>query len=187
MRSGLPIPFCCLEGGGGGPGAGVGRSMDGGVGGPRCVCSTEGQGGWRGGLRRRFWGKCDNSGAGTGGGLGEGHLPDKQSTQQLRAGLGGHADLSSTSTLPLACLGTSGNSFPSAGPQFTHQWMRTSLSHLPEGIHRQKSPQVLGTVLGMEQVLGTAAFGLLGADRATGRGVTRNDQCRRWDIPQDGM
>ena len=186
MRSGLPIPFCCLVGGGGGPGAGVGRTTGGGVGGPRCVGNTEGQGGWRGGLSRRFWGKCDNSRAGAGGGLGGVTSRRNSPPQQLRAGPGGHADLSSTSTLPLACLGASGNSLPSAGPQFTHQWMGTSLSHLPEGIHREKSPQVLGSVLGMEQVLGTAAFGLLGADRATGRGVTRNDQCRRWDVPQDG-
>lgn len=107
--------------------------------------------------------------------------------QRLRAGLGGHTDLGSTPTLPLACLGTSGNSLPSPGPQVTHQWMRrTSLSHLPEGIHREKVPQVLGTMLGMEQALGTAAVGYFGADRATGRGVTCNDQCRRWDVLQDG-
>lgn len=45
---------------------------------------------------------------------------------------------------------------------------------------------MLGTMLGMEQVLGTAAVGYFGADRATGRDVTRNDQCRRWDVLQDG-
>lgn len=106
--------------------------------------------------------------------------------QRLRAGLRGHTDLGSTPTLPLACLGTSGNSLPSPGPQVTHQWMRTSLSHLPEGIHREKAPQVLGTMLGMEQALGTAAVGYFRAERATGRGVTRNDQCRRWDVLQDG-
>ena len=106
--------------------------------------------------------------------------------QRLRAGLGGHTDLGSTPTLPLACLWTWGNSLPSPGPQVTHQWMRTSLSHLPEGIHREKAPQVLGTMLGMEQALGTAAVGYFGADRATERGVTHNDQCRRWDVLQDG-
>ena len=61
MHLGLPIPSCCLEGGGGGPGDGVGRIVGGGVGSPKCVGRDEGQGGWWGALSQHFGGRCDNS------------------------------------------------------------------------------------------------------------------------------